>query len=93
MNPPAQAPTQGAAPRGQGPHTADPARAEIDVLEARLAPLRGPSVPQLSLGESSPPLGLGTRPWCTSPAARVWEPVEHSGYVYIALGPVLLTQR
>ena len=51
VNHPAQAPTQGAAPRGQGPQTTDPVRAEIAVLEARLAQLRGPSVPQLSLGE------------------------------------------
>ena len=51
VNPPAQAPTQGAAPRGQGPQTSDPVWVEIAVLEARLAQLRGYSVPQLSLGE------------------------------------------
>ena len=51
VNPPEQAPTQGAAPRGRGPQTTDPVWAEIAVLEARLAQLRGPSVPQLSLGE------------------------------------------
>ena len=51
MNPPAQAHTQGAAPRGQGPPTTDPVRAEIAVLEAQLAQLWGPPVPHLSLGE------------------------------------------
>ena len=51
MNPPAQAPPQGGAPRGQDPQASDRVRAEIGVLEARLAQLRGPSVPQLSLGE------------------------------------------
>ena len=51
MNPLAQAPPQGAAPRGQGLQTTDPVRAKIAVLEARLAQLRGPSIPQLSLGE------------------------------------------
>ena len=51
VNPPAQAPTQGAAPPAQGPQSTDPVQAEIAVLEARLAQLRGPSVPQLPLGE------------------------------------------
>ena len=51
VSPPAQAPTQGAAPPAQGPQSTDPVRAEIAALEARLAQLRGPSVPQLSLGE------------------------------------------
>ena len=51
MNPPAQAPPQGVAPRGQDPQATDRVRAEIAVLEARLSQLRGPSIPQLSLGE------------------------------------------
>ena len=51
VNPPAHAPTQGAAPPAQGPQSTNPARAEIAALEARLAQLRGPSVPQLSPGE------------------------------------------
>ena len=51
VSPPAQAPAQGAAPAAQGPQSADPVRTEIAALEARLAQLRGPSVPQLSLSE------------------------------------------
>ena len=51
MNPPAQAPPQGAAPHGQDPRATDPVRGEIALLEARLAQVRGPSIPQLSLGE------------------------------------------
>ena len=51
LKPPAYAPPQGAAPRGQDPQAITRVRAEIAALEARLSRLRGPSVPQLSLGE------------------------------------------
>ena len=51
MRPPAQASPQGAAPRGQDPRATDQVSAAIAVLEARLSQLRGPSIPQLSLGE------------------------------------------
>ena len=40
---------------------------------------------------SLPLLGLGTRPWCTSPAVRLLEPVTLSVCIYRS-GPVLATQ-
>ena len=47
MNPRAQA----SPASGQDPQATDRVRAEIAVLEVQFSQLRGPSIPQLSLGE------------------------------------------